>query len=85
MLANRTCRIGGLKHMEIRNLEELLKTISPNIVVFDENGELTQDAYLAYDKLVSILEFLDDQGIIGNERVIDKLDSWTSEVVEMGY
>lgn len=71
--------------MKIRNLEELLKTISPNIVVFDENGELTQDAYLAYDKLVSILEFLDDQGIIGNERVIDKLDSWTSEVVEMGY
>lgn len=71
--------------MEIRNLEELLKTISPNIVVFDENGELTQDAYLAYDKLVSILEFLDDQGIIENESVIDKLDSWTSEVVEMGY
>lgn len=71
--------------MEIRNLEELLKTISPNIVVFDENGELTQDAYLAYDKLVSILEFLDDQGVIGNESVIDKLDSWTSEVVEMGY
>lgn len=71
--------------MKIRNLEELLKTISPNIVVFDENGELTQDAYLAYDKLVSILEFLDDQGIIGNESVIDKLDSWTSEVVEMGY
>ena len=71
--------------MEIRNLEELLKTISPNIVVFDENGELTQDAYLAYDKLVSILEFLDDQGVIENGRVIDKLDSWTSEVVEMGY
>lgn len=71
--------------MEIRNIEELLKTISPNIVVFDENGELTQDAYLAYDKLVSILEFLDDQGVIGNESVIDKLDSWTSEVVEMGY
>ena len=71
--------------MEIRNLEELLKTISPNIVVFDENGELTQDAYLAYDKLVSILEFLDDQGVIGNGSVIDKLDSWTSEVVEMGY
>lgn len=71
--------------MKIRNLEELLKTISPNIVVFDENGELTQDAYLAYDKLVSILEFLDDQGVIENERVIDKLDSWTSEVVEMGY
>ena len=71
--------------MKIRNLEELLKTISPNIVVFDENGELTQDAYLAYDKLVSILEFLDDQGVIGNESVIDKLDSWTSEVVEMGY
>lgn len=71
--------------MEIRNLEELLKTISPNIVVFDENGELTQDAYLAYDKLVSILEFLDDQGVIGNESVIDKLDSWTSEVVEMQY
>ena len=71
--------------MEIRNLEELLKIISPNIVVFDENGELTQDAYLAYDKLVSILEFLDDQGVIENERVIDKLDSWTSEVVEMGY
>lgn len=71
--------------MKIRNLEELLKTISPNIVVFDENGELTQDAYLAYDKLVSILEFLDDQGVIGNESVIDKLDSWTSEVVEMQF
>ena len=71
--------------MEIRNLEELLKTISPNIVVFDENGELTQDAYLAYDKLVSILEFLDDQGVIGNESVIDKLDSWVDEVVEMQY
>ena len=71
--------------MEIRNLEELLKTISPNIVVFDENGELTQDAYLAYDKLVSILEFLHDQGVIENERVIDKLDSWSSEVVEMQY
>lgn len=71
--------------MKIRNLEELLKAISPNIVVFDENGELTQDAYLAYDKLVSILEFLDDQGVIENERVIDKLDSWTSEVVEMQF
>lgn len=71
--------------MEIRNLEELLKTISPNIVVFDENGELTQDAYLAYDKLVSILEFLDNQGVIGNESVIDKLDSWVDEVVEMQY
>ena len=71
--------------MEIRNLEELLKTISPNIVVFDENGELTQDAYLAYDKLVSILEFLDDQGVIGNGSVIDKLDSWVDEVVEMQY
>ena len=71
--------------MEIRNLEELLKTISPNIVVFDENGELTQDAYIAYDKLVSILEFLHDQGVIENERVIDKLDSWSSEVVEMQY
>ena len=71
--------------MEIGNLEELLKTISPNIVVFDENGELTQDAYLAYDKLVSILEFLHDQGVIENERVIDKLDSWSSEVVEMQY
>ena len=71
--------------MEIRNLEELLRTISPNIVVFDENGELTQDAYLAYDKLVSILEFLDDQGVIGNESVIDKLDSWVDEVVEMQY
>ena len=71
--------------MEIRNLEELLKTISPNIVVFDENGELTQDAYLAYDKLVSILEFLDDQGVIENKSVIDKLDSWVDEVVEMQY
>lgn len=71
--------------MEIRNLEELLKTISPNIVVFDENGELTQDAYLAYDKLVSILEFLDDQGVIENGRVVDKLDSWVDEVVEMQY
>ena len=68
--------------MEIRNLEELLKTISPNIVVFDENGELTQDAYLAYDKLVSILEFLDDQGVIENKSIIDKLDSWVDEVVE---
>lgn len=71
--------------MEIRNLEELLKTISPNIVVFDENGELTQDAYLAYDKLVSILEFLDDQGVIENKSVIDKLDSWVDEVVEIQY
>lgn len=71
--------------MEIRNLEELLKTISPNIVVFDDNGELTQDAYLAYDKLVSILEFLDDQGVIENKSVIDKLDSWVDEVVEMQY
>ena len=71
--------------MEIRNLEELLRTISPNIVVFDENGELTQDAYLAYDKLVSILEFLDDQGVIENKSVIDKLDSWVDEVVEMQY
>ena len=71
--------------MEIRNLEELLKTISPNIVVFDENGELTQDAYLAYDKLVSILEFLDDQGVIENKSVIDKLDSWVDEVVEMQF
>jgi hypothetical protein len=71
--------------MEIRNLEELLKTISPNIVVFDENGELTQDAYLAYDKLVSILEFLDDQGVIENKSIIDKLDSWVDEVVEMQY
>ena len=68
--------------MEIRNLEELLKTINPNIVVFDENGELTQDAYLAYDKLVSILEFLDDQGVIENKSIIDKLDSWVDEVVE---
>ena len=71
--------------MEIRNLEELLKTISPSIVVFDENGELTQDAYLAYDKLVSILEFLDDQGVIENKSIIDKLDSWVDEVVEMQY
>ena len=71
--------------MEIRNLEELLRTISPNIVVFDENGELTQDAYLAYDKLVSILEFLDDQGVIENKSIIDKLDSWVDEVVEMQY
>ena len=71
--------------MEIRNLEELLKTISPNIVVFDENGELTQDAYLAYDKLVSILEFLDDQGVIENKSIIDKLDSWVDEVVEMQH
>lgn len=71
--------------MEIKNLEELLKTISPNIVVFDENGELTQDAYLAYDKLVSILEFLDDQGVIENKSIIDKLDSWVDEVVEMQY
>ena len=71
--------------MEIRNLEELLKTISPNIVVFDENGELTKDAYLAYDKLVQILEFLDDQGVIENKSVIDKLDSWVDEVVEMQY
>ena len=68
--------------MEIRNLEELLKTISPNIVVFDENWELTQNAYLAYDKLVSILEFLDDQGVIENKSIIDKLDSWVDEVVE---
>ena len=71
--------------MEIRNLEELLKTISPNIVDFDENEELTQDAYLAYDKLVSILEFLDDQGVIENKSIIDKLDSWVDEVVEMQY
>ena len=71
--------------MEIRNLEELLKTINPNIVVFDENGELTQDAYLAYDKLVSILEFLDDQGVIENKSIIDKLDSWVDEVVEMQF
>ena len=71
--------------MEIRNLEELLKTISPNIVVFDENGKLTQDAYLAYDKLVPILEFLYEQGVIENKSVIDKLDSWSSEVVEMQY
>ena len=71
--------------MEIRNLEELLKTISPNIVVFDENGELTQDAYLAYDKLVSMLEFLDDQGVIENKSIIDKLDSWVDEVVEMQF
>ena len=68
--------------MEIRNLEELLKTISPNIVVFRRNGELTKDAYLAYDKLVSILEFLDDQGVIENKSIIDKLDSWVDEVVE---
>lgn len=71
--------------MEIRNIEELLKTISPNIIVFDENGELTQDAYLAYDKLVPILEFLYEQGVIENKSVIDKLDSWSSEVVEMQY
>ena len=71
--------------MEIRNLEELLKTISPNIVVFRRNGELTKDAYLAYDKLVQILEFLYEQGVIENESVIDKLDSWSSEVVEMQF
>ena len=71
--------------MEIRNLEELLKTISPNIVVFRRNGELTKDAYLAYDKLVSILEFLDDQGVIENKSIIDKLDSWVDEVVEMQF
>lgn len=71
--------------MKIRNIEELLKTISPNIVVFDENGELTQDAYIAYDKLVSILEFLYEQGVIANRDVIDRLDSWSSDVVENQY
>lgn len=71
--------------MEIKNLEELLRAISHDIVAFDDNGELTQDAYLAYDKLVPILEYLYEQGVIANRDVIDRLDSWSSDVVENQY
>lgn len=71
--------------MEIRNLEELLQVIQPNTVVFDNYGELTADAHLAYDKLVPILEFLYEQGVIANRDVIDRLDSWSSDAVENQY
>lgn len=71
--------------MEIRNLEELLQVISPNIVVFDEDGEVTPEAADAYDKLVPILEFLYEQGVIANRDVIDRLDSWSSDAVENQY
>lgn len=71
--------------MQITNLEELLQVISPNIVVFDEDGEVTPEAADAYDKLVPILEFLYEQGVIANRDVIDRLDSWSSDAVENQY
>lgn len=71
--------------MQIINLEELLQTISPDIVVFDETGEVTPEAADAYDKLVPILEYLYEQGVIANRDVIDRLDSWSSDVVENQY
>ena len=71
--------------MKIRNLEELLKAIDPEIVVFDDDGEITPEAADAYDKLIPILEFLYEQGVIANRDVIDRLDSWSSDVVENQY
>ena len=70
--------------MQITNLEELLQAIGAK-KVFKADGTLTKQAFDAYDELVLILEFLYEQGVVVNRDVIDKLDSWSSDVVENQY
>lgn len=71
--------------MKITTLEELLLTVAPDITVFDEKGELTSEAEIAYDKLVSILGFLQEHNIIANKNVVDKFDRWSEIVIASEY
>ena len=66
--------------MKITNLEELLQTLGAK-KVFKADGTLTKQAEKAYDKLVPMLEFLCDQVVIVNVDVIDRLDSWSNDVI----
>lgn len=70
---------------KITTLEELIKTLRPNITVFADDGEFTPEAADAYDDLVDIISFLVDQNVIQGRDPIGRLDDWSSDVLDNAY
>ena len=67
------------KHLELMNLETILVSLGCK-KPFKKNGDISKDGWKAYNKLMSILIFLEDNNVINFRQ--DNLDSWVDEVVE---
>ena len=67
------------KHLEVMNLETILVSLGCK-KPFKKNGDISKDGWKAYNKLMSILIFLEDNNVINFRQ--DNLDSWVNEVVE---
>ena len=67
------------KHLELMNLETILVSLGCK-KPFKKNGDISQDGWKAYNKLMSILIFLNDNNVINFRQ--DNLDRWVDEVVE---
>ena len=67
------------KHLELMNLETILVSLGCK-KPFKKNGDISKDGWKAYNKLMSILIFLNDNNVINFRQ--DNLDSWVDEVVE---
>ena len=83
-MANKYSRSGGIntmknKHLELMNLETILVSLGCK-KPFKKNGDISKDGWKAYNKLMSILIFLEDNNVINFRQ--DNLDSWVDEVVE---
>lgn len=74
--------------MQIANYEDFIKTLRPDITVFDEQGKLTNEAINAYDALIDILTYLASQNVINRKElmpIINRLDNWSNDVLNNEY
>ena len=69
------------KHSKVMNLETILIALGCK-KPFKKNGDMSESGWKVYDKLMSILVYLKDNGVINFRQ--DALDKWVDEVVKMG-
>lgn len=50
---------------------------------FDRNGELTESGAKAYEKLITILDELNNVGAI--DKSVDDLEAYFDEIIDQGY
>ena len=67
------------KNSEVMNLETIFVSLGCK-KPFKKNGDISQDGWKAYDKMMSILIFLQNNNVINFRQ--DNLDRWVDEVVE---